>query len=170
MRRLEWKVQAENDRFDILDYIGQDNPDAALELVRKIRAKADGLRTRPTLYRAGRMRGTREMIVHRNYILFYSVTDEAVTILRVKHSRQCGPDAFTVSPLLSSLSQLVQALTIHLPVGACVEQPSIGLTTICIPRCQSASMNCSSPRFPTGARSGYGNTSSALGSCLDLGT
>ncbi|WP_429446848.1 type II toxin-antitoxin system RelE/ParE family toxin [Paraburkholderia sp. 40] len=66
MRRLEWKVQAENDLFDILDYIGQDNPDAALELVRKIRAKADGLRTRPRLDRAGRMHGTREMIVHRN--------------------------------------------------------------------------------------------------------
>lgn len=91
MRRLEWKVQAENDLFDILDYIGQDNPDAALELVQKIREKAAGLLIRPTLYRAGRIRGTREMIVHRNYIVFYRVTDEAVTILRVKHARQMWP-------------------------------------------------------------------------------
>lgn len=91
MRRLEWKVKAEEDLFDILDYIGQDNPDAALELIRKIREKAEGLRTRPTLYRAGRMRGTREMIVHRNYIVFYRVSDEAVTILRVKHARQQWP-------------------------------------------------------------------------------
>jgi toxin ParE1/3/4 len=33
VRRLEWKVQAENDLFDILDYIGHDNPDVAVELV-----------------------------------------------------------------------------------------------------------------------------------------
>ncbi|SOE93831.1 ParE toxin of type II toxin-antitoxin system, parDE [Burkholderia sp. D7] len=65
VRRLEWKVQAENDLFDILDYIGHDNPDAAVELVQKIRTKVDGLRERPTLYRAGRIRSTREMIVHR---------------------------------------------------------------------------------------------------------
>jgi len=51
VRRLEWKVQAENDLFDILDYIGHENPDAAVELVRKIRTKVDGLRERPTLYR-----------------------------------------------------------------------------------------------------------------------
>jgi toxin ParE1/3/4 len=91
VRRLEWKVQAENDLFDILDYIGHDNPDAAVELVQKIRTKVDGLRERPTLYRAGRMRGTREMIVHRNYIVFYRVSDDAVTILRVKHARQQWP-------------------------------------------------------------------------------
>lgn len=91
MRRLEWKVQAENDLFDILDYIGLDSPDSALELVGKIREKAEGLRTRPALYRAGRLRGTREMIVHRNYIVFYRVSDDAVTILRVKHARQQWP-------------------------------------------------------------------------------
>ncbi|WP_434116271.1 type II toxin-antitoxin system RelE/ParE family toxin [Paraburkholderia caffeinilytica] len=91
MRSLEWKVQAENDLFDILDYIGRDNPDAAVALVQKIRTKVDGLRERPTLYRAGRIRGTREMIVHRNYIVFYRTSDEVVTILRVKHARQQWP-------------------------------------------------------------------------------
>jgi addiction module RelE/StbE family toxin len=77
--------------MDILDYIGQDNPDAAAELVQKIHEKAEGLRTRPTLYRTGRARGTREMVVHRNYIVFYRVSDEAVTVLRVKHARQQWP-------------------------------------------------------------------------------
>lgn len=91
LRRLEWKVQAENDLFDILDHIGRDNPDAAVELVQKIRAKVDGLRERPTLYRAGRIRGTREMVVHRNYIVFYRASDEAVTVLRAKHARQQWP-------------------------------------------------------------------------------
>jgi plasmid stabilization system protein ParE len=37
------------------------------------------------------MRGTREMIVSRNYIVFYRVSDDAVTILRVKHAHQQWP-------------------------------------------------------------------------------
>jgi plasmid stabilization system protein ParE len=64
VRRLERKVQAENDQFEILVYIGLENPGAAVELVQKIRAKIDGLRERPTLYRADRVSGTREVIVH----------------------------------------------------------------------------------------------------------
>jgi addiction module RelE/StbE family toxin len=91
VRRLEWRPLAEADLLDILDYIGQDNPDAALELAQKIHEKAEGLRARPALYRAGRVRGTREMIVHRNYIVFFKVNDEVVTILRVKHARQQWP-------------------------------------------------------------------------------
>jgi len=87
VRRLEWKVQAENDLFDILDYIGHDNPDAAVELVRKIRAKVNGLRERPTLYRAGRIRGTREMIVHRNYIVFYRASERNPEASRRGHLR-----------------------------------------------------------------------------------
>jgi len=50
--------------------MSRDNPDAAGERVQKIRTRVDGLRERPALYRAGRMRGTRQMIVHRNYIVF----------------------------------------------------------------------------------------------------
>jgi addiction module RelE/StbE family toxin len=91
VRRLEWRPLAEADLFEILEYIGLDNPDAALELVQMIHTKAEGLRSRPTLYRVGRMRSTREMVVHRNYIVFYRVSDEAVTILRVKHARQQWP-------------------------------------------------------------------------------
>jgi addiction module RelE/StbE family toxin len=91
VRRLEWKVQAQNDLFDILDYISRDNPDAAAGLVQKIRAKVEGLRDRPTLYRAGRIRGTREMIVQRNYIVFYRAGEDVVTVLRVKHARQQFP-------------------------------------------------------------------------------
>ncbi|RKP49358.1 type II toxin-antitoxin system RelE/ParE family toxin [Trinickia fusca] len=91
MRRLEWRPLAEADLFEIVEYIGEDNPDAALELLQKIHSKAEALRSRPTLYRVGRVRGTREMVVHRNYVVFYRANDEAVTILRVKHARQQWP-------------------------------------------------------------------------------
>ncbi|OTP65709.1 Death on curing protein, Doc toxin [Caballeronia sordidicola] len=89
--RLKWRPLAETDLLDILDYIGQDNPDAALSLVEMIRDKTEALRTRPKMYREGRMRGTREMVVHRNYIVFYRVSEDTVTIQRVKHTRQQWP-------------------------------------------------------------------------------
>jgi addiction module RelE/StbE family toxin len=89
--RLKWRPLAETDLLDILDYIGQDNPDAALSLVEMIQDKTEALRTRPKMYREGRMRGTREMVVHRNYIVFYRVSEHTVTIQRVKHVRQQWP-------------------------------------------------------------------------------
>jgi toxin ParE1/3/4 len=91
VRRLEWRPLAESDLLAIVDYIGRDDPHAARALVQSIHVKAEGLRARPTLYRNGRTRGTREMVVHRNYVVFYRVTAKAITILRVKHARQQWP-------------------------------------------------------------------------------
>ncbi|KVZ44391.1 type II toxin-antitoxin system RelE/ParE family toxin [Burkholderia ubonensis] len=82
---------AEEDLLSILEYIGEDDPDAALALVQMIREKVEGLRVRPRLYRAGRVSGTREMVVHHNYVVLYSIETDAVEILRVKHARQLWP-------------------------------------------------------------------------------
>lgn len=75
-----------------MDYIAQDNPVAALELDELIEQKAEQLLEQPTLYRAGRKRGTREMVVHPNYIVIYRVQGEVVEILRVKHAAQQWPE------------------------------------------------------------------------------
>ncbi|KVD60437.1 type II toxin-antitoxin system RelE/ParE family toxin [Burkholderia ubonensis] len=86
---------AEEDLLGILEFIGEDDPDAALALVHTIREKAEGLRARPRLYRAGRVSGTsgtREMVVHHNYIVVYSIEADVVEILNVKHARQHWPD------------------------------------------------------------------------------
>jgi plasmid stabilization system protein ParE len=48
------------DREAILEYIAQDNGTAAIELDEEFEAKAEVARQRPTLYRAGRVKGTRE--------------------------------------------------------------------------------------------------------------
>jgi toxin ParE1/3/4 len=45
----------------------------------------------PFLYRPGRVAGTREAVVHPNYILVYRVTAEAVEIVSVVHARQQYP-------------------------------------------------------------------------------
>ncbi|WP_322065397.1 type II toxin-antitoxin system RelE/ParE family toxin [Burkholderia ubonensis] len=83
---------AEADLLGILEFIGEDDPDAALALVHMIREKAEGLRVRPRLYRAGRLSGTREMVVHHNYIVVYNIDADLVEILSVKHARQKWPE------------------------------------------------------------------------------
>lgn len=91
--KLAWNPLALDDRGQILDYIAQDNPQAALELDELIEKKADQLIENPTLYRAGRKRGTREMVVHPNYIVIYRILakTETIEILRVKHAAQQWP-------------------------------------------------------------------------------
>ena len=45
----------------------------------------------PDMYRSGRVEGTREIVVHPNYIVVYRATTTAVEILRVLHARQQYP-------------------------------------------------------------------------------
>ena len=91
MHRLEWKKQARLDLIKIVEHIAEGNPDAADKLADDIESKAEGLREHPELYRAGRKRGTREMVVHPHYIVIYRVRTEAVEVLRVKHTAQRWP-------------------------------------------------------------------------------
>ncbi len=76
-----------------MDHIATDNPQAALDLDALIEKKADRLIEQPELYRIGRKRGTREMVVHPNYFVVYRVLKNTVEILRVKHSAQQWPTA-----------------------------------------------------------------------------
>nr|WP_238396850.1 type II toxin-antitoxin system RelE/ParE family toxin [Xanthomonas fragariae] len=75
----------------IVDYISDDNPDAAQRLKDDIEAKASMLPERPKLYRPGRVAGTREMVVRSNYVVVYAEDARAVSILRVLHAAQQWP-------------------------------------------------------------------------------
>ena len=91
--KVRWRPAAEADRDGIIDYIAQDNPVAAIELGDAIDRRVAGLPEHPKLYRAGRVRGTREMVVHPNYVVVYRIARGAIEILRVLHSaRQWPPD------------------------------------------------------------------------------
>ena len=74
-----------------MDHIAQDNPQAAFDLDEILEQKTDRLIDHPALYRAGRKRGTREMVVHPNYVVIYRVQKATVEILRVKHTAQQWP-------------------------------------------------------------------------------
>lgn len=71
---------------EIREYIAQDNPAAALALDELFSEKASHLIDHPGLGRPGRVAGTRELIVHRNYVLIYDTTGDRVRILRVLHA------------------------------------------------------------------------------------
>jgi addiction module RelE/StbE family toxin len=89
--KLEWRPEAFSDRERIWDFIAQDNPQAALDLDTLIEKKAGALIEQPKLFKAGRIKGTREAVVHPNYVLVYQVSADTVTVLRVLHTSQAWP-------------------------------------------------------------------------------
>lgn len=91
MPELKWKAPAVADLMAIVDYISDDNPDAALALMEEIRGKVAQLPAHPKRCRPGRVEGTRELVVRPNYIVVYAETAAAVTVLRVLHAAQMWP-------------------------------------------------------------------------------
>lgn len=91
MPELEWKAPAIADLMAIVDYISDDNPDAALALLQEIQGKVAQLPAHPKRCRSGRAEGTRELVVRPNYIVVYTESAAAVTVLRVLHAAQMWP-------------------------------------------------------------------------------
>lgn len=93
--RLVWRPMALADREAIMNYIAQDNPAAAIELDDEFENKAEQARQRPAMYRAGRVSGTREIVVRPDYVMIYRIEDDGGTlaVLRVLHAAQQWPAA-----------------------------------------------------------------------------
>ena len=91
MMALFWTPEATQDRDEIYDYIEADNPTAALALDELFAEKARYLVDHPGLGRPGRVAGTRELVVHPNYILVYDVAGNRVRVLRVLHAARQWP-------------------------------------------------------------------------------
>jgi toxin ParE1/3/4 len=91
VRVLEWREAARADLLAIVDYISDNNPEAAQQLKDDIQVKVAKLLEHPKLYRPGRVAGTREMVVRRNYVVIYTEDARAVLILRVLHGARQWP-------------------------------------------------------------------------------
>jgi toxin ParE1/3/4 len=91
--QVVWLPGAEANLLHIVEHIAQDNVGAALALAKLIRARAEQLSEPPTLFRKGRVRGTREMVVHPNYVVVYRVRArlKRIEILRVLHAARQWP-------------------------------------------------------------------------------
>jgi len=91
VQTVRWSEEATTDLVEIIDYIEQRNAIAAKNLLAAIMLSAQSLPLMPYLFRLGRVPGSREHVVHPNYIVVYQVGDDVIDILRVLHSRQQYP-------------------------------------------------------------------------------
>lgn len=96
MPDVEWLELARADLLAIIDYISDDNPDAAQRVKDDIEAKAGKLSDFPRMGRPGRIEGTRELVAWANYIIVYQEDPFTVRILRVLHAAQQWPPAKNV--------------------------------------------------------------------------
>lgn len=91
MTVLIWREEALEDLEEIVSYIGAHNLPAAERLRDRIKAYAEQLVDRPYSHRPGRVEGTREAVVHPNYILLYRVSTDHIEVMSVLHSRMQYP-------------------------------------------------------------------------------
>ncbi len=91
MLSLIWRDDALDDLDRIFTYIADHDLQAAEKLHVAIQSCAERLPTHPFMYRLGRVPGTREAIVHPNYVLVYSVGADAIEVLSLLHTRQRYP-------------------------------------------------------------------------------
>ena len=89
---LRWTEEAAADLEHITDYLFQNAPQRAAELVRRIYNAPAALLTFPYRGRAGKKEGTRELALSSlPYIVVYQVTGEVIHIVRILHGAQKWP-------------------------------------------------------------------------------
>jgi len=83
--RLRWSRRALADLDRIAARIAADKPPAASEFVAAMRDRLARLQAFPLLGRAGPYEDTRELVVHKNYLVTYRVRADEVQVLQVWH-------------------------------------------------------------------------------------
>jgi addiction module RelE/StbE family toxin len=81
--KLVWTLEALADRRAIYNYIEPDNPTAALRLDKVFSDKIAPLARYPELRKPGRVTDTRELVVHRSYVVIYDIANGGIRILRI---------------------------------------------------------------------------------------
>jgi toxin ParE1/3/4 len=90
-----WTRLAVHDLDAAYEYIAQSSPGAAQKTVEKIEAAVAGLARHPRIGRAGRVSGTRELVVAGSpFIIAYRTAANVIEILAVMHGARMWPDRF----------------------------------------------------------------------------
>jgi toxin ParE1/3/4 len=92
---VRWTTPALRDIEKIGDDIALDNPVASLRVVTRIFDQCDQLGTYPHMGRAGRVPGTRELVVSDTaFVVPYRVREDEVQVLAVLHGARRWPERF----------------------------------------------------------------------------
>ena len=91
---VRWTRKALENLDSIAAYIARDNLVRAASFVGEIKDKTNLLARFPAMGRSGRVPGTRELVVHENYVVPYRVKDGVVQILRIQHVARLWPQRF----------------------------------------------------------------------------
>lgn len=89
--KIIWSPTARIKTKEILEYVAEDNPDAALTLIDQFEAKVEKLKENPE---SGRVLPElkndkiRELVVHKNYGVIYEINPDIIEILTIRHFRQ----------------------------------------------------------------------------------
>ena len=89
--KVFWASSAVQDRSDIVDFIAEDNPLAAIEMDELFAQAAGRLSNHPLMGRTGQISGTRELIPHESYRMIYEVQDDTGWILALVHTARLWP-------------------------------------------------------------------------------
>ena len=86
-----WSPRARSDFVQALDYIHRRSPQGAATIRSLTLASVERAAAFPEIYRAGRVEGTREAVVHANYLYVYAIRSDHIQILRFLHARRQYP-------------------------------------------------------------------------------
>lgn len=92
--KIVWLPRAEKNLDDQLDYIEQDSIKAADAVAERVQQQVQQLSAFPEMGRAGRKRGTRELVISRtSLVLVYRLRPKLarLEIIRVLHAGQQWP-------------------------------------------------------------------------------
>ena len=91
MRTLIWRPRALDQLDSLVGYIAERDKTAAERIEAMVHRSSDTIVKLPMAGRPGRVAGTREWVVHPNYILIYRLSRTQIIILRFVHARQQYP-------------------------------------------------------------------------------
>ena len=91
--QVKWLAKALANLTDEADYIAKESPANAKAFFIHVLASVEQLKEHPHMGRAGRVAGTRELVItHYPYIVPYRIKNERVEILRVFHTARAWPN------------------------------------------------------------------------------
>ena len=85
---IKWTKTALASVDEIASDIAKDDPIRATRFVLDLQDAVSKLKAHPGMGRAGRVPGTREWVLHKNYIAIYRVRGDDIEMLRLHHMAQ----------------------------------------------------------------------------------